>query len=351
MGNTYTYNNKIKSKLLVMKLFIPTVFLLNNEVFSKIAHSNEKSDALAMLRVKRGNEGVFEEIKAGHMERECIEESCSKHEFDEVLDLDELSGVELAKKSRNGAEQWKKLTNRCSFRPCSSTNTKTCKNEWNSFKCICKQGWTGTTCEEDVDECSESGFCKNNGICTNNDGGFNCECQKGWTGDNCEIDVDECLEDPCQNGGSCTNIDGSFFCDCATGWTGNTCGEDINECEVSDPCTQENQYCINEVGSFKCACKGGWSGNNCDEDLDECAVLKPCRHGATCATPEFNSFTCSCPDIGCNNYVEVEEVDEEEAVTSENVTDNVFVSTDASATGGTAGSDYGTDADEYDYGK
>merc|ERR1712046_46537 len=266
-------------------------------------------------------------------------------------DLDELSGAELASRTRSGAEDWKKLTNRCSFRPCSQYNTKTCKNEWNSFKCICKTGWTGETCEEDIDECSENGFCQNNGICTNNDGGFNCECTKGWTGDNCEVDVDECLEDPCQNGGSCTNTDGDFICDCASGWTGNTCEEDINECEVSNPCTQENQYCINEVGSYKCACKGGWAGNNCDEDLDECAVLKPCRHGATCATPDFNSFTCSCPDIGCNNYVEVEEVEEEEAVTSENVTDNVFASTDASGTQGTTGSNYGTDSDDYDYGK
>merc|ERR1719230_340699 len=286
------------------------------------------------------------------MERECIEESCSKHEFDEVLDLDELSGAELASRTRSGAEDWKKLTNRCSFRPCSSTNTQTCKNEWNSFKCICKKGWTGTTCEEDVDECSEAGFCKNGGECKNTHGGFECKCTEGWTGDNCENDIDECLEDPCQNGGSCTNTDGDFICDCAAGWTGNTCEEDINECEVSNPCTLQNQYCINSVGSYKCACKGGWAGNDCSEDLDECAILKPCKHGATCATPDFNSFTCSCPEIGCNNYVAVEEeeVEEESATTSANVTgtNNDYQSTDAL---GTTGSNYGTESNEYDYGK
>merc|ERR1711976_83980 len=237
------------------------------------------------------------------MERECKEESCSKHEFDEVLDLDELSGAELASRTRSAASEWKKLTNACSFRPCSNTNTKTCKNEWNSYKCICKSGWTGTTCEEDINECNEADFCQNGGVCTNFDGGFSCECADGWTGDNCEIDVDECLENPCQNGGACTNTEGSFICDCETGWTGATCGEDINECEVSDPCSKANQYCINLVGSYKCACKGGYAGDDRDQDLDECAVLKPCKFGAICQTPEFNSFTCTCPDIGCNNYV------------------------------------------------
>merc|ERR1711907_698439 len=171
------------------------------------------------------------------------------------------SGAELASRTRSAASEWKKLTNACSFRPCSNTNTKTCKNEWNSYKCICRSGWTGQTCEEDINECNESDFCQNGGVCTNFDGGFSCECADGWTGDNC--DVDECLENPCQNGGACTNTEGSFICDCETGWTGATCGEDINEC----------------------------------------AVLKPCKFGAICQTPEFNSFTCTCPDIGCNNYI------------------------------------------------
>lgn len=288
-----------------MKLISATISaFLTNGVLGHLAHSEAKSEALTMLRVKRGNEGVFEEIKAGNMERECIEESCSKHEFDEVLDLDELSGAELSSRTRSSAQDWKKLTNRCSFRPCDHSNTKTCKNEWNNYKCICKPGWGGAKCEDDIDECVEQGFCKNGGSCENEQGGFDCDCAKGWTGDNCELDVDECLDSPCSNGGSCTNTDGDFICECATGWTGATCEEDINECEVSDPCMKSNQYCINEVGSFKCACRGGYTGNDCDEDLDECTVLKPCKFGAVCATPEFNSFTCSCPDVGCNNYVE-----------------------------------------------
>ena len=82
-----------------------------------------------MLRVRRGNEGVFEEVKAGNMERECKEESCSRHEFDEVFDLEELSGADLQKQTRAGEKEWKMLTNRCSFRPCSESNVSIPKTQ------------------------------------------------------------------------------------------------------------------------------------------------------------------------------------------------------------------------------
>ena len=32
---------------------------------------------------------------------------------------------------------------------------------------------------------------------------FTCVCDGGYTGDSCEIDIDECATDPCYNGGTC----------------------------------------------------------------------------------------------------------------------------------------------------
>ena len=39
----------------------------------------------------------------------------------------------------------------------------------------------------------------------------------GWTGDTCEINVDECENNPCENGGACMDIPGSFLCGCPMG--------------------------------------------------------------------------------------------------------------------------------------
>jgi len=283
------------------------------------------------------------------MERECKEESCSRHEFDEVFDLEELSGADLQKQTRAGEKEWKMLTNRCSFRPCSESNTKTCRNIWNDFRCMCKEGWTGKECTEDVDECQNESWCANGGVCTNTEGSFTCECAPGWGGAQCEEDVNECDSDPCSNDGTCENTQGSFYCTCVSGWTGALCEEDVNECEETDPCSLANQYCMNTPGSYKCACKGGWAGDDCDQDFDECAALKPCKHGAVCSTPQFNSFSCTCPEIGCNNYVapEVDETDSEEDDMEdvESITDiNETTAGGVTISNGSDNDEYATDA-------
>ena len=39
----------------------------------------------------------------------------------------------------------------------------------------------------------------------------------GWTGTRCEDNVDECMDSPCENGGMCMDIPGDFFCSCPFG--------------------------------------------------------------------------------------------------------------------------------------
>ncbi|XP_055958296.1 delta-like protein 1 [Patella vulgata] len=46
---------------------------------------------------------------------------------------------------------------------------------------ICKQGWTGSSCNVDIDECEES-ICQNNGTCTNTNGSYSCSCLQGYKG-------------------------------------------------------------------------------------------------------------------------------------------------------------------------
>lgn len=62
---------------------------------------------------------------------------------------------------------------------CNKQNTQLCNKT--SGVCMCKQGWTNTTCDTDVDECqSGSGTCPVNSICSNLPGSYLCTCNTGF---------------------------------------------------------------------------------------------------------------------------------------------------------------------------
>jgi len=54
-----------------------------------------------------------------------------------------------------------------------------------------------------------------------------CVCKPGYTGNSCEVDVDECDQDPntCGDTQQCVNTAGSFVCKCRHGfvWNDNEC--------------------------------------------------------------------------------------------------------------------------------
>ena len=97
----------------------------------------------------------------------------------------------------------------------------------NGFNCSCPDGYNGTTCQEDIDECG-SDPCENGGTCTDGVNGFNCSCPDGYNGTTCQEDIDECGSDPCENGGTCTDGVNGFNCSCQDGYNGTTCQEDMN---------------------------------------------------------------------------------------------------------------------------
>uniref|UniRef100_A0A3B4WH66 EGF-like domain-containing protein n=1 Tax=Seriola lalandi dorsalis TaxID=1841481 RepID=A0A3B4WH66_SERLL len=83
------------------------------------------------------------------------------------------------------------------------------------FNCTCPAGFTGTLCEDDIDEC-EVNPCKNKGTCVNTAGSFYCHCQSSFSGSICSIDVDECLKVKCQNGGTCLPAQDGYYCHCVS---------------------------------------------------------------------------------------------------------------------------------------
>ena len=71
---------------------------------------------------------------------------------------------------------------------------------------------------------TEFGYCGRHGRCIDGIASYNCSCNKGWTGKSCEIDIDECISMPCKNGGTCFQAIGAAYrCQCPDGYTGNDC--------------------------------------------------------------------------------------------------------------------------------
>ena len=65
---------------------------------------------------------------------------------------------------------------------CNTLNTALCNSTTGA--CVCKAGWEGETCSDDVDECNTSPasltMCPDHSVCTNTNGSFLCLCLKGF---------------------------------------------------------------------------------------------------------------------------------------------------------------------------
>ncbi|CAB1319564.1 unnamed protein product [Coregonus sp. 'balchen'] len=220
-------------------------------------------------------------------------------------------------------------------------NSGQCLDSGNTHYCHCQAGYTGSYCEEQVDECIPNP-CQNGATCTDFLGGYSCKCVPGYVGTNCSNEINECFSQPCQNGGTCIdlintykcscprgtqgvhceiNIDdcnpftdpitnepkcfnkgkcvdrvGGYHCICPAGYVGERCEGDVNEC-LSNPCdTRGTHSCIQLTNNYRCDCRTGYTGQRCDTVFDGCKG-KPCRNGGTCAvasnTP--HGFICKCP--------------------------------------------------------
>ncbi|XP_057563351.1 growth arrest-specific protein 6 isoform X3 [Hippopotamus amphibius kiboko] len=195
---------------------------------------------------------VFEEAKQGHLERECIEELCSREEAREVFENDpeteyfyprylECIGKHGSpyKKNPDFVTCVQKLPDQCSPDPCSKEGTHVCQDLMGNFYCQCRDGWVGRLCDRDVNECSqENGGCSQ--ICYNKPGSFQCACHGGYTlsldGRTCH-DVDECAEGRCEQ--ACVNSPGSYTCHC-DGRGGLKLSRDMSTCEDILPCVPFN---------------------------------------------------------------------------------------------------------------
>ncbi|XP_019752826.1 neurocan core protein isoform X1 [Hippocampus comes] len=73
--------------------------------------------------------------------------------------------------------------------------------------------------------------CLHGGSCLQEGDGYSCYCPQGFSGESCEIDVDDCQSNPCRNGGTCIDEINSFVCLCLPSYSGAKCEKDTEGCE------------------------------------------------------------------------------------------------------------------------
>uniref|UniRef100_A0A8C5LIN3 EGF-like-domain, multiple 6 n=1 Tax=Jaculus jaculus TaxID=51337 RepID=A0A8C5LIN3_JACJA len=176
-------------------------------------------------------------------------------------------------------------------------------------KCRCFPGYTGKTCNQDVNECGvKPRPCPHR--CVNTHGSYKCFClsshmllpdatcanSRTCASTNCQygcedteegprcvcpssglhlgpngrvcLDVDECASGKavCPYNRRCVNTFGSYYCKCHIGFELKYIGHrydcvDINECLLNTHTCSLHANCLNTRGSFKCKCKQGYKGS------------------------------------------------------------------------------------------
>ncbi|XP_057707781.1 epidermal growth factor-like protein 6 isoform X1 [Corythoichthys intestinalis] len=169
-------------------------------------------------------------------------------------------------------------------------------------KCKCFLGYTGKTCNQDLNECGLIPRpCEHR--CMNTHGSYKCYCLNGYTlmPDGSCANSRTCSLAHCQYG--CEEVQGEIRCLCPSGGLQlapdeRTC-VDIDECATGSNLCPYNRQCVNTFGSYFCKCQKGYDLKYVDGkydcvDLDECASsTDKCSAQAVCLNTQ-GSYKCKC---------------------------------------------------------
>ncbi|KAG8454124.1 hypothetical protein GDO86_000677 [Hymenochirus boettgeri] len=169
-------------------------------------------------------------------------------------------------------------------------------------KCKCHPGYTGKTCNLDLNECGlKPRPCKYR--CMNTYGSYKCYCLNGYMmmPDGSCSNALTCSMANCQYG--CDVVKGDVRCNCPSpglqlGSDGKTC-VDVDECATGKIVCPRLRKCVNTFGSYICKCHEGYdlihaAGKYQCFDIDECYTGEyQCSNVARCYnTP--GSYKCKC---------------------------------------------------------
>uniref|UniRef100_A0A3B3HRX9 coagulation factor Xa n=2 Tax=Oryzias latipes TaxID=8090 RepID=A0A3B3HRX9_ORYLA len=144
-------------------LFLLTLHLTTAHVFIDGSAANQ-----VLTRPRRAN-SLFEEMKQGNLERECVEERCDKEEAREIFEDDQKT-----------QEFWSKYFDgdSCLSKPC--VNNGRCKDGIGTYSCYCLEGFKGHNCEIVIPQLCETknGGCEH--FCHVRNRAVQCSCADGY---------------------------------------------------------------------------------------------------------------------------------------------------------------------------
>ena len=164
--------------------------------------------------------------------------------------------------------------NECQPMPC--LNNGTCQDQVNNYSCVCGNEWIGRNCSECGLTCINGEYSSDCSTCI---------CDPGYSGDTCDTDINECMPNPCLNNGTCQDQVNNYSCVCANEWSGRNCGE----CSLT--CTNG----VQRPDCSSCICTVGFNGSMCEENIDDCES-RPCLNNGTCQDL-VNNYTCACTNF------------------------------------------------------
>ncbi|XP_025064572.1 nephronectin isoform X3 [Alligator sinensis] len=173
-----------------------------------------------------------------------------------------------------------------------------------SNKCKCHPGYTGKTCNQDLNECGlKPRPCKHR--CMNTYGSYKCYCLNGYMlmPDGTCSNALSCSMANCQYG--CDVVKGEVRCRCPSpglqlGPDGRTC-VDVDECATGRVICPRFRKCVNTFGSYICKCHKGFDlmyigGKYQCHDIDECSIGQyQCGGFSRCYNTQ-GSYKCKCKE-------------------------------------------------------
>ncbi|UJR33508.1 hypothetical protein I4U23_020953 [Adineta vaga] len=171
----------------------------------------------------------------------------------------------------------------------------------NTGEKICKHGYIGQDCLNDVRAC-EDRPCLNNGTCVLYLRSYLCQCPMGYTGSTCEIGPSLTNNDRTCNQTTCVHgyCSRNGRCICHENWTSGNCNQRLISREIdcaSHPClhnsTCENLFDGNPSSAYRCHCRLGFTGRNCEVEIVTSCERTPCIHGQ-CIKIDLYTEICIC---------------------------------------------------------